>query len=229
MNKPHNTPAALLAAALLLLAPAFARAQTYIETTDAGATLATAYTITGGGSLTTISGTLSDAYDVDLFKIVIASPTLFSATTIGSSTPWDLDTQLYLFDSTGHAVFGNDDADYTTLQSTISASSISHLTSGIYYLAISQSGNDPVNSVSQLLFTGYGADSTAALTASTLANPTTLSDWTNGTYFADSGSYQIALTGVTAVPEVATTASALGACALAAGMWLRRRRTAIAA
>lgn len=227
MNKPHNTPAALCAAALLLLAPALARAQVYIETSDVGATLASASTVYGSGSITAITGSLSDGYDVDLFKIDITAPSLFSATTFNSVTNAFFDTQLYLFDSAGHAIVGNDDASGTTLNSTLSVGSIGNLASGIYYLAVSQSGNNPTNSVSQLLFTGYSADTTSTLTASVLANPTTLGGWTSGTSFPDSGAYQISLTGVVgiAVPEAATSAAAFGAFALAASLWLRRRRS----
>lgn len=228
MNKPYTTPAAFLATALLLLAPALARAQVFIETSDAGNSLASASTVLGNGAMTAITGSFSDQYDVDLFKITIASPTLFSASLVNAGTAWSLDTQLYLFDSTGHAVIGNDDADAFNLGSTIPSGSIGSLTAGTYYLAVSQSGNNPTNSAGQLLFTGYGAGTTALLTASSQATPTVLGGWTSGTYFSDSGAYQISIAGVTAVPEASTVSIMLGAAALASGLWLRRRRTVAA-
>ncbi len=220
-----RTPIALAAIALTALAPGQLRAQVFVETADAGATLTTATTAAGnGGSLLEIDGSISDAFDVDIFKLQIVDPLHFSATTVNATT--SMDTQLYLFDSTGHAVVGNDDASFFTLQSSIAAGSLA-LTSDVYYLAVSLSGNNPINSSSQLLFTPYTANTTVVLTPSASTSLTTLSGFDGGTYFSESGSYAINLTGVasiaSAVPEVSATSLALGFLALTSALWVRRR------
>ena len=218
---------AIVAIVLSALAPGSLRAQVYLETTDAGATLAAATTAAGSGSLQEIDGTISGGSDVDIFKLRIVDLANFSATTVNLTT--SMDTQLYIFDSAGNALVGNDDATGSSFQSTIPTGSLSSVSLGsdVFYLAVSLSGNNPINSSSQLLFATYGANTTVLLTPAASVSPTTLDSFDGGTYFAESGAYAINLTGaagiVSAVPEVSTTSLALGFAALGGGLAMRRR------
>jgi hypothetical protein len=229
--------AAVLAAAALL--PGVASAQIYTEI-NAGQTLATASdtaTPATGASLTTINGSLT-SLDADLYRIYISAPGAFSATTNNALTNnsypggGPLDTALFLFDWAGHAIASNDDdANGLDLTSTLSPSNalLSNLAAGYYYLGISISGNEPVNSVNQLLF--QTGSTTATRGPASGLNPTTLADFDGNTYDPTPGAYQINLTGVAVgpaavagVPEPATWAMmVLGFGAIGAG--LRRRTT----
>ncbi|MBW4565383.1 MAG: DVUA0089 family protein [Mojavia pulchra JT2-VF2] len=104
----------------------------------------------GAGKLGSITGTISDVNDVDLFQITLNGNETFSATTVGGA---NFDTQLFLFDSNGLLVGQNDDSN-GTLQSTLEAS----LLTGNYFLAISSFNNDSVGSL-QGGFTGSGSSS----------------------------------------------------------------------
>ena len=234
--------AAALAATVLL--PGFASAQVYTEI-NAGQTLPSAANTTTpatGAALTTILGSLT-SYDADVYQIYISAPGIFSASTANALTRngysdggGELDTALFLFDSAGHAIATNDDeANGLHLTSTLSSSNalLSNLAAGYYYLGISISGNEPVNSVNQLLF-ATGSYTATRGPASGL-NPTTLADFDGNTYDGTPGVYQIDLTGVTfgpaavaGVPEPATWAMMLmGFGAIGAGLRGRKTRAAV--
>ena len=158
------------------------RAQGYIETGDAGSTLASA-AVTSGASLPSISGSFSGLNDADLYKITISAPGSFSASTVNTITDaGGQDTALFLFSSTGTAIATNDDAaSGTTVDSALPAGNTLYasLAAGTYYLGISESGNEPVNTANQLLFAGYpGGDTTAVRGAASGLNPTTESGFT---------------------------------------------------
>jgi hypothetical protein len=217
----------------LALATASLNAQNYIELGDAGQTLGTAQNtgITGGQSLTTITGSILTPGDADLFRITITSPIIFSATTtFGGLTT--LDTALFLFNSLGQAIYTNDDVSGSSFQSTLPAgtSFTMSLAAGTYYLAISLSGNEPVNLNGQLLFAAYIAgDSTSVRGAAAGVNPNTLNGFNGATSFAEMGSYRIDLTGAaTAVPEPSTTALCLAAAGVATVVIRRRRKARVA-
>ena len=138
------------------LTSASLQSQTYTESGDAGQTLGTAQAsgLTVGASTVSIFGTISSAMDADLFQITLSAPMLFSATTVGGST---LDTALFLFNSSGMAIYTNDDASGSSFQSTLPANSsfTMSLAPGTYFIGISLSGNEPVNSNGQLLFAAF--------------------------------------------------------------------------
>lgn len=199
-----------VAALLLAVATPLIQAQTYIEVGDAGQTpgtaQATGLTQSGAGALTII-GSIGGANDADVFRINLTSPAAFSATTMNAITMASgglggLDTQLFLFDSLFRPVFANDDATGTSLQSTLPAgtSFTLSLAPGVYYIAISLSGNNPVNINNQLVFdTGL---STSLRGMASGLNPTSFSDFNSGATFAQSGAYAI---NISAVPEAGTT------------------------
>ena len=107
------------------------------------------------------------------------------------------------------------------------------LSPGIYFLGISLSGDEAINSAGQRLFAAYpNGDTTATRGAASGLNPTTLDNYDG--FSQDTGetttAYSIALTGAAtaanpfAVPEPSTwTALALGTAAT--GLILRRRRS----
>lgn len=213
-------PAALAVAAACLGGQA--GAITVTETGDAGQTLATAQDTTSTGplrSLTAISGSVLSSTDADLYLIHISNPVTFAATADASGTLFD--PQLLLLTLAGAPVALNDDA--AGGQSTLpSLAGIASLTSGYYYLGVSQSGYDPVNSVNQLLFAS-GLSTDIRYAASGL-QPATFSGFSDGTFFADSGTYTIQLSGVDTLSAVPEPSSML---LLAAGGLLvlaRRRR-----
>ena len=136
-----------------------------------------------------------------------------------------LDTELYLFNSTGAAVYGNDDSG-VSLQSTLPANnSLGPLTPGIYYLAISTSGNEPINLANQLLFSTDSPSTTIRGPAPGVSGSESNFDST----FADpgTGAYEIDLTGaLTPVPEISSTimvGQGLLIIAILAGTRRRRR------
>lgn len=203
------------------------QAQTYTETGDAGQTLATAQNtgLTVGATTVSIFGTISSAMDADLFRITITTPMSFTATTVGGST---LDTALFLFNSSGMAIYTNDDASGSSIQSTLPGGSsfTMSLAPGTYFIGISLSGNEPVNSSGQLLFAAFtGGNSSSVRGPAAGVNPNTLADFNGLTSFAESGAYRINLT---AVPEPTTVAFLL-AGAGTIGFVVRKRRKARAA
>ena len=233
------TSAALGAAGSLLLlaaAPPTSRAVTYTEVGDAGSTLAGAQTVAAGTTsqpLTAIFGTVASGSDADVFRFTITSTSLFSATTnnaLTSSTGGiGLDTALFLFNASGQPLLTNDDASGTSVQSTLPAgnSLLANLSPGTYYLALSLSGNEPINSAGQLLFAA--GDSTAVRGAAPGLNPPVLSDFDSRTTSPPTGAYEIDLTGaatVAAVPEPSTWALLGAGVALLGVAGVRRQRLA---
>ena len=207
------------------------QAQIFTEIGDAGQTLGTAQGagLVNGAPLSMILGTISSPTDADLFAFNITTPMTFSATTNGGTTM--IDTALFLFNSSGMAIYTNDDANGGSLQSTLPAgtSFTMSLAPGLYYLGISLSGNEPVNSNGQLLFAAFiGGDSTSVRGAAAGVNPDTLADFNGLTSFPEMGAYRIDLTGASAVPEPSTMALGLAGAAAVMVIIRKRRRAGIA-
>lgn len=197
----------------------------YVEAGDAGSAPATAQGTgnVAGQALATIAGTIGATADADFYVITIASPSLFSATTVGGSL---VDTQLYLFTLDGTPVYLNDDANGTSTQSLLPAGSLlGPQTAGTYILGISVSGVDPVNSTNQTLFA-------PAVFSTDLRGPAsntfgTVAGVIDNSSFADSGPYSISLTGAStavAVPEPSVAALLLAGLGMV-GAAARRRRS----
>ncbi len=214
------------------------QAQTYTEVGDAGNTLSTAQLTAGtanpeGTPVTIIRGSFNAGMDADLFAINITSPSSFSATTnlAPTTTAFDsslpIDTTLFLFDGSGNAVATNDDTSSTIVTSTLALGNAlyANLSPGLYYLGISISGNEPVNTANQLLF-ALSDDSTDVRgpEASNNLNPLILDTFDQDNYDNEAGSYGIMLTGVTAVPEPSTRALTAVLGGLLAGYVFLRRR-----
>lgn len=227
---------AAIAVALCSVFAAPSHAVTITELGDAGQTKATAQsTLAVSGALTDIVGSLSSATDADLYVIHIGSPGSFSATTV-NATGGFLDTQLFLLTLAGAPVYLNDDdaGGLSVLSTLPSGSSFGPVAAGDYLLGVSLSGYDPINSGDggprQALFAN--GLSTAVRGPASGLQPALLGGFADNTYYADSGAYDIQLTGVgpavAAIPEPSTSALLLiggGLCAYAG----RRRGAALAA
>ena len=214
----------LLAAAALTTIAVPARAVVFTEpASDAGQTLATAantgLAVGGSGTLTGISGTIGTAVDADLYLFTVNSTVTFTAAALGGASSTQagsaIDTSLFLFSSTGVPLVANDDQSNTNFQASLTTT----LTAGTYYLGISLSGNEPVNSASQQLFTSDQPTTNVRGPASGL-NPTTESTFNGQTFVAETGTYAI---NITAVPEPSAVA-ALGLGGIASLVFFRRLR-----
>lgn len=218
------------------LAITSAEAVIYSEVGDAGQLRSTAQpTAANQGAanqpLTQILGSLLTGTDIDLYAINIVNPAAFSATTVNTLTNGSfLDTALFLFDSSGRPVYANDDdASGTNVTSTLPAgNALGPQVAGLYYLAISLSGAEPVNFANLLLF-AMAANSTDLRGPNPSATgPLTNWDTTNvdGSFPTFPSNYQIDLTGATTavIPEPNTLAfTVLGVIGLVGLMQKRKR------
>ncbi len=110
----------------------------------AGGQIKNANVTVGFGALTDIVGTLGDVTGgSDLYEIYISDPGTFSATTTGNGSKPVIDPALYLFDTSGDGLFGNDNISGTDFQAQIPVGTTSLLTAGLYYILIAPSGNLP--------------------------------------------------------------------------------------
>lgn len=119
------------------LAAQLAAAQTWNEDGDAPPLLP-GQTTNGSGTLTTISGTLINGSDVDVYAIYIEDEAAFSASTVGGTS---IDSALYLFDAAGLGVCFSEDS--IGAQSTLTSTFVT--ANGLYYLAMSGWDYDPLN------------------------------------------------------------------------------------
>ncbi len=192
----------------MLLAGGEATAQTFTEVGDAGQTQgsaqATALTQSG-----TIFGSINSVNDADVFSLVISNTSTVQFSTVNTLTGTSgglggLDTELFLFTSAGIPIFANDDANGFSLQSFLPAgnSLLTTLTAGTYYVAISLSGNDPVNTVNQLVF-ATASDTTSLRGAASGTSPKNWSGFDSGAFSGPTGAYQI---DISVVPEPSTIA-----------------------
>ena len=185
-----------------------------IESGDAGNLIATANDTTNSGVLSSILGNLSaldpsdSAFDVDLYRIFIADPASFSASTVNSPGLNVSDPQLFLFDSNGMGVYMNDD-DESGLNGSQSNLPAGHAfgpaSAGSYYLAIGWWNNEPMDALLNPIFedvNGFGVNGPAAGSGA-------LAAWDNNVLqrLDLETAYEIRLTGVgseATVPEPGT-------------------------
>lgn len=200
-----------------------AQAVNFAESGDAGDKINTSQVISSGTfSLESISGNLDDN-DADLFQIFLTGGQTFSATTKNAQTdqipidnllgiPTELvaDPQLFLFDSVGRGVYANDDS-FGSLQPTLSSLDFSPTEAGIYYLAISSSGYDPVSNNARIFPNAVSAEVISSNSDIVLTNFVGTS--------VSNGRYDIALSGAKAVPE---PTSMLGILSLGAWSIVKR-------
>ena len=194
---------ALIAAVTLGAAPGALAAS---EQGDAGDLRATAQDL-GGASVTQIAGSFPNAVDADLYRVCLSSGASFSATTLGGTTPSNLDTQLFLFSADGRGVYANDDAMDDTRASRLPANhSFSPATGGVYYLGISPFNHDPQSAHGEIFPSTYSRLQFPddILNATGMGGEGALAAW-DGNWRGTSGSYRIALTGTAACDTSAPT------------------------
>jgi len=156
----------LVTGVLVCSLPFVASAAIFAESGDAGQSLATAQALPNGTSV--VNGSLS-SLSADLFSFGWGGGG-FYVSTVG--TPWD--SQLFLFNSSGLGIQGNDDgiayAGPAYLQ-------LPSLAAGNYFLGVSGYDYDPYDTNSALMFTSYPYGP--------LYGPLTsapLGDWAGGDY-----------------------------------------------
>lgn len=201
--------------------PAVTRAVPWTEVGDAGQLLATANQVTVP-SPSIIFGNVATATDADLFALRLTSGVLFSATSASFGGLADIaDTQLFLFDATGHGIRYNDDIDVINFYSSIS---FTPATTGVYYLGISAVGFNPRDGGSGgFIYVSDPFDPTATPGASQFGP---LASWAaDGRGVTDLGDYRINLVGAAPVPEPSSVVlMALGLAGLLAGRrWIARK------
>lgn len=171
----------LATAAALLMAP---HANAASESGDAGDLPAGAQDLSAE-SVVEIEGTFAAPDDVDMYKLCLPAGGGFSASTVGGST---VDTQLFLFDSAGLGVYGNDD-DGSSRQSTLPAGHpLTPQAAGEYYLAVGPFNLDP-SSAGGLIFPTLAP--VLAPTGPGASQP--VSEWSGR--LSGAGSYRVTLTG----------------------------------
>lgn len=153
---------------------------------DVGDLPATAASADGqSGTLSAIRGSLGTD-DVDMYLIDICDASAFSATTVGNAT---IDTQLFIFNTSGiGVVFNDDDPGGAGLQSTISNAFIPG--NGQYYLAITGYNRDPLDAAGGLIWANTPFNVERTPDGPAAGNP--IAGWSGA---PATGAYRIALTG----------------------------------
>jgi hypothetical protein len=206
----------------------------YIEVGDAPDGPLSAQLVAGAGGLATITGATSGAAGDrrDAFDILIKDPDLFYATTAAPVDPAgtaSFDTRLWLFDTSGNVIMGNDDgpggspfratisdpADWNALTGGIlGADPVPAFGPGVYRLVIAGFSDDPDDGAGTDM-ARLGVDFDALWGPNPAAGA--FDHWESTT--GATGTYTIALRGTSFVPEPASLALlALGGLAA-----LRRR------
>lgn len=212
------------AAASAVICAASAFGQTFVESGDAPQLLPGQST--GSGPLTQIQGDATGG-DVDMFAINIDNPAGFAAgVTVAGGTA---DTQLFLFDTSGHGVTFDDDAQVLSrrfgLRSLMLGRNGAVPAAGLYYLAISGYDDDPVDSSGQEIWLDSPFDAQRAPDGPGAANA--LASWLPGLNPSGLTNYTIELRGASAAggaPRPAPEPSTLIAATLGGLMFIRRRR-----
>jgi hypothetical protein len=223
-------------ACFALATPAFADLS--ISASGAGDLPSSAEDLTPFG-VTEIVGMLNDTSDINMFKLNIVDASRFSAMTLG--VPFGIpDTELFLFNSLGQAVYMNDDiggpsgSTLSCLPSAVDnpcstpAGGLGPLSAGTYYLAIAWAQVLPQDSGGSYLFTylqdASSLDSTGVY-GSNGAGP--IAQWdTSGAVTSpnfDLKAYDIVLTGTTLpAPEPATGLLLVAGLAVGWVIWRKR-------
>jgi hypothetical protein len=184
-------PTALAILSLLLFAPVATAAD---EDGDAGDLPATAQDLTGAG-VDAINGTVADGSDVDMYRVCVDGAS-FSVSSVGGTS---VDTQLFLFDSSGRGVYANDDLTDLVVQSLLPAGhALTPRAPGEYFLAVGAYNLDPLGADEPIFDPGIGV---VGPTGPGGGEP--VSGW--GGRSGGSGPYTLTLTGAQCAPPPDTT------------------------
>jgi hypothetical protein len=173
----------------------------WTELPDAGDLPGTAQVTSGpvNQALNTISGTIANTQDVDLYKIFIPNPSAFSASTTGGDSP-PFDAVLALFNANGLGVYLNDDGAFNVGDPLLPAAHpLGPSSSGIYYIAIFSDETLPFSgagvSINDLIFPIPQAPYTQVLGPTGGGGGIPVSGWATEGVFSLSAGYQVNLTG----------------------------------
>jgi hypothetical protein len=203
----------------LLLSTAISPAQsaTFSEQSGDNERITSAQSLINLDESNTINGSLTAIpFDADLFTFSLQAGSTLSVTI----NDFTFDTQLFLFSAGGFGITGNDNSGNIALNPSFSFTAS---TDGIYYLGITGSNYDPVDSAGNFIFSDNPTGNFA------LTSPESLAGWSKRDPFdfdPVSGNYTINLS-VTPVP-IPEPSGVLGLLALG-GCYLQvaRKRKAI--
>jgi hypothetical protein len=190
-------------------------AEVYNEAGDAGQLQQSAQEVAMSGPIDAIQGRIGNAFDVDLFRIGIDDPSIFSARISAAGTQLP-DPQLFLFDDRGLGVVASDDWLYSPMPQ-IPWGTLRGYAPGTYLLGVSPADADPWGALGEIF----------PDVASGLSHPSGLSrfdrllSWSHD-YMATGGTYNIELSGAVGVPEPSTYVL-LAVAALGLAFYGRRR------
>jgi hypothetical protein len=205
--------------ALLSLATGIPCAADVVLANNPGSLPATAQDLSNDATLAGIVGSIDDPLGVHTFKIDILNYMDFSALTVPAGDLGIPDTELFLYNSSGFAVYGNDDVSGANTLSCLPSVTAPNLcpaaspgpgptANGIYYLSIAYSADMPLDANGNDLF--LPGASTDILQPNPSAGPVTQYDggvFTNPDF--DLTNYDIVLTGT--APEPGTWIFSLSA------------------
>src|SRR4051795_7020725 len=144
------------------------------ELDDTGELPATAQEVGPAGPLDAIDGTIDGDTDRDVYKICLTSGPDFSASTVDNA---GFDTQLFLLNSEGKAVYMNDDfgapGDPPKVSTLPAAHPLGPTAPGVYYLAISGFNVDPVGDGATL----FGSGSTGVVGPARVGGNRAMTGW----------------------------------------------------
>ena len=190
----------------------------WVEVGDAGQLPATAQ---GGPGvvLDTIFGDLTEFEDVDLYRIYIPDPLLFSAYTVEDvfNVP---DPKLFLFTEAGRGVYAVDDDNGTQARFPL-GDPFGLLTAGNYLLGISRFGFHPLSAGGRIF-----PDDLGLVGATGPGGAEVLSGWElpDGNQIDPDTFYEIQIQGAVLIPEPSTVALAVSGFAFMVAMRARRIR-----
>lgn len=224
--KKAGVTASLLTLSLLVNP---AHAVNWQEAGDAGQLLGTAQEPLGNGPLRNIRGAVSTNADVDLYKIFISDPTIFSASV--TSATGNFDSVLALFNQGGFGVYGNDDARLGDSNAGLPAGSVfGPQAPGWYYLAVFGLDTTPTSgngtTPDHYIAPNTSAPFTSVISASGPGGASPLTGWAPvapGDVITLNEDYRIRLSGVSVVPEPETYAMLLAGLGLVGAMARRRK------
>ena len=163
---------------------------------------------------------------VNVFEISIMEPLDFSALSLNGGAHYAPDPELFVFDASGRAVYGNDDISavdtFSCLPSKDAAnpcpvtSAFGPVNAGIYYLAITRSNQMPQDLLSNYLFQ-VGTSTDIVGPDLTSGGAKALAGWDGGAYNNpdfDNSYYAIQLTGTVPEPGTFVLFSGAGICGL---------------
>jgi Subtilase family len=200
---------ALMAVALACLTPR-ALAQSWAEQGDAGQLCSAAQVTVGTGTLSQITGTVSNMQDVDIYGIRINNPATFSATTVGTSAfPVRV---FYLFSASCNGVVMS---NFSTQGQSATITNQFVPLAGDYFLAIVAYDKAPLNSGAQQIWLSPSSSQQAQPNGPGAPGP--LASWTTTSFSQPTGAYTISLTGASygAAPlanDLCANATVLSGC-----------------